>query len=623
MRGTRRGIVAGTAAALVLALPCGTATASESDGLVTALTSPLNRPKAAATPANANRKPQRPAGAATNAPAPVPDTTVVHAPAGTLDSPVAERIRELVAGRQFDRMLARKSDRDAVGAFYKNTRYAPLWSVNGGPSEGARAAIAYLRTVDAHGLDPSDYAAPNLAVTSPEAQAEADVRFTAMLLTYARHALFGRIHFSRVSPSIEYKDRFDANDVLNQLASSSDVARTLESFNPQQPGYRALKAKLAEMRRQPADTGPAPIPSGPVLRYSKDKKGKEILMADPRVPALRERLGLPAADGTNYDKALFDLVAKFQKARDLKGEGQLTAVTIDAINGPTRERKIASILSTLERWRWMPRDLGKAHVMLNIPDYHLRVMNEGSLVWMTRVVVGKPSQATPLLTETMKFITVNPTWNVPQSIIYQELLPVYEQSDPGIFTKMGLKVERGRDGDIRVYQPPGEKNALGRIRFNFPNKFLVYQHDTPEKHYFAHERRAYSHGCMRVQDPLKYAEVMLSLGAPKGGYTQASISKMYGDAEKQLDFQNHIPIHITYQTAFVDDSGNLQFREDIYGLDAKMQSIMKSSERLVADAGIDRPADPNFRPTPQHVERMHSAARGGNPFQLFDIFRPN
>ena len=168
----------------------------------------------------------------------------------------------------------------------------------------------------------------------------------------------------------------------------------------------------------------------------------------------------------------------------------------------------------------------------------------------------------------MKFITVNPTWNVPQSIIYNELLPIYETSDPQIFERQGLKMERDRDGGIRVFQPPGERNALGQIRFNFPNKFLVYQHDTPERHYFAQEKRAYSHGCMRVQDPMKYAEVLLSYAAPKANYTADSIKRMLGGEEKQIDFANQIPVHITYQTAFVDEAGKLQFRDDIYGLDA-------------------------------------------------------
>ena len=187
---------------------------------------------------------------------------------------------------------------------------------------------------------------------------------------------------------------------------------------------------------------------------------------------------------------------------------------------------------------------------------------------------------------------------------------------------MGLSVERKPNGEVRVFQPPGERNALGRIRFNFPNKFLVYQHDTPEKYYFSHDKRAYSHGCMRVQDPFKYAEVILSLGAPKNGYTQEAVQKMLGSEEKQLDFQHHIPVHITYQTAFVDDAGKLQFRDDVYGLDSKYLSIVRGSDRSQADVRIEQPKDPNFQPTAEHKNRMQSAARGGNPFNLFEqLFR--
>ena len=140
----------------------------------------------------------------------------------------------------------------------------------------------------------------------------------------------------------------------------------------------------------------------------------------------------------------------------------------------------------MERWRWLPRDLGApaigdAYVILNIPDYTLKVMQHGAQVWTTKVVTGKPGiHATPLLTETMKYITVNPTWNVPPSIVYGEYLPALQQ-DPTVLQRMGLKLERNPDGSVHISQPPGEANALGRIRFNFPNKFLVYQHDTPDK----------------------------------------------------------------------------------------------------------------------------------------------
>ncbi len=243
----------------------------------------------------------------------------------------------------------------------------------------------------------------------------------------------------------------------------------------------------------------------------------------------------------------------------------------------------------MERWRWYPRDLGKAYSMVNQPDFTLRVMKDDNLVWTTRVVIGLPSKATPLLTETMKYITVNPTWNVPQSIVQNEYLPALRQ-DPTVLARMGLKVVNNRDGSVHISQPPGEANALGRIRFNFPNRFLVYQHDTPDKHLFAHDSRAYSHGCMRVQDPAKYAEVMLGLGRPQDGYTAERIKKMFGTAETDIQFTTPIPVHLTYQSAFVDDDGKLQFRRDVYGLDSRTISAIKT-DRAVVEPQAERPKE--------------------------------
>ena len=167
----------------------------------------------------------------------------------------------------------------------------------------------------------------------------------------------------------------------------------------------------------------------------------------------------------------------------------------------------------------MPHDLGDAYVMVNVPDFTLKVVQNGKTVWQTKIVVGKVgNQATPLLTETMKYITVNPTWNVPPSIINNEYLPALAR-DPNALARVGLKIGRNADGSIRIFQPPGERNALGRIRFNFPNRFLVYQHDTPDKKLFNHTVRAYSHGCMRVENPDKYAEVLLGISQPEERYT--------------------------------------------------------------------------------------------------------
>jgi murein L,D-transpeptidase YcbB/YkuD len=265
---------------------------------------------------------------------------------------------------------------------------------------------------------------------------------------------------------------------------------------------------------------------------------------------------------------------------------------VKLLNGaapPRRGESIDTIVINMERWRWLPRDMGKAHVIVNIPDYMLRVVKDGHLHWQTRVVVGKPNLQTPLLSGQMKYITVNPTWNVPPSIINNEYLPALAQ-DPTVLDRMGLKLVNNRDGSVHIYQPPGDGNALGRVRFNFPNRFLVYQHDTPDKHLFAHDTRAYSHGCMRVQDPPKYAEVLLNLVRPTEGWTAERIKRMYGSAEVDIQFPTTIPVNLTYQTAFVDDEGKLQIRRDIYGYDGRMQSAIKS-ERGMVEMAQERPKD--------------------------------
>ena len=194
----------------------------------------------------------------------------------------------------------------------------------------------------------------------------------------------------------------------------------------------------------------------------------------------------------------------------------------------------------------------------------------------------------------MKYITVNPTWNVPPSIIRNEYLPALAQ-DPNALSRVGLQVGHNPDGSIRIFQPPGERNALGRIRFNFPNRFLVYQHDTPDKKLFAHDARAYSHGCMRVQNPDQYAEVLLGVSQPEDNYTAQRISSMYGNNERTINLKRPIPVYVTYQTAFADDAGKPQSRADIYGLDRDLLNILHG-DRRTSDTPIARNYNSGSKP---------------------------
>jgi murein L,D-transpeptidase YcbB/YkuD len=222
-------------------------------------------------------------------------------------------------------------------------------------------------------------------------------------------------------------------------------------------------------------------------------------------------------------------------------------------------------------------------------------------VWTTRIVIGKPSMPTPLLSETMKYITINPTWHVPPSIVHNEYLPALAQ-DPTVLDRMGLRVSYS-GGGVQITQPPGDGNALGRIRFSFPNRFLVYQHDTPDKYMFAHEVRAYSHGCMRVQDPAKYAEVLLNIVRPHEHWTAERIKRMFSNVEQDIQLQpTPVWVHLTYQTAFVDNAGKLQMRRDVYNLDSRTLAAIKS-ERGFVEPAAERREEIATRSAPRRAAR--------------------
>ena len=411
------------------------------------------------------------------------------------DRAVAEKIRDLLATKP-DSFFASKTERAAIETFYQNRNLAPLWLDKGVQNARAEAVIARLKNADADGLEPSEYKAPNFAGLEGDALAEAELKLTRTVLTYARHLQAGRFPYARVSRNIELPQAApEPANVLSSIADAADAGKALDLFSPRNEPYRKLKAMLAELRGKPG-------------------------------------------------------------------------------GAKSEARQIEPIVANMERWRWYPRDLGNSHVLVNQPDFSLEVMHGGAKIWTTRIVIGKPSMATPLLSETIKYLTVNPTWTVPQSIVRNEYLPALAQ-DPTVLERMGLRVSYNGNG-VQITQPPGDGNALGRVRFAFPNRFSVFQHDTADKHLFAHEVRAYSHGCMRVQDPAKYAEVLLNIARPREHWTADKIKRMFGRSEQDIQLQpTPIWLHLTYQTAFVDNAGKLQMRRDIYNLDSRTLAAIK------------------------------------------------
>jgi L,D-transpeptidase YcbB len=458
-----------------------------------------------------------------------------------------------------------RRDRQAVVAFYTERNFELLWVADGRWTAAAQSAIARISRAGDDGLDLTGYVIASEPPASTAGQALAELQLSEAVAAYGQQASGGRLDPGRLSNLIGAKpDVADASRVLTAVATAADAGAALQAFNPPQPAYALLREKLQELRRERKPLVQNPIPAGPILRVG---------MRDPRVPLVRARFGLDPiserSDDITYDTKVAAAVASFQRANGLPPSGILTARTVTALSGGESTRVEAEVVANMERWRWLPHQLGTDYVQVNIPDYSLQVVRSGAVVHEARVVVGKPDSPTPIFSHNMEFIIVNPYWNVPYSIIKKEMLPKLA-SDPDYFARHGYEVVQ-RGNTLIVRQPPGEDNALGRIKFMFPNSYSVYLHDTPSRALFADERRAFSHGCIRVDQPFKLAEIVLGRD---NGWSEDRVRRLIGRGERAINLPHPLPVHIVYFTAFVDPFGKLQLRDDIYGYSQQVRAAL-------------------------------------------------
>ena len=458
--------------------------------------------------------------------------------------------------------LPQRREREAIAAFYALRDFAPLWFSGGTANAAVAPAIERLKHAADDGLDVKGFPQAFSPATDEEI-ATADLALSDAVVAYGRQASGSRVDPRMISRLIGVEPEVADPAVILALVATAgeDAGEVLRRFNPPQKAYEALREKLLQSRRGRGVSGrDAAIPSGPVLRPG---------MRDPRVPLVRARLGLDdaaAAGDLVYDTRIASSVADFQKANGLPPSGNLTARTVAALSGGPSSSE-AEILANMERWRWMPRDMGETHIEVNIPDYEAVVIEQGEVIERNRVVVGKEETPTPVFADTMKFLIVNPAWNVPQSIIRKEMLPRLA-ADPDYLHRLGYEVS-SRAGHLVVRQPPGERNALGRIKFVFPNDFSVYMHDTPLRKLFASAKRAFSHGCVRVDDPFRFAETVLGKG-----WSEQRIKKLIGGKERYVYLPKPLPVYLEYFTVFVDDSGELQLRDDVYGYSRRVKAAL-------------------------------------------------
>ena len=407
-----------------------------------------------------------------------------------------------------------KREREALTTFYAARNNVPIWVGDETSAPRAAALIDRLTRADEDGLDPFDYPiAPRLMKPETvEQAAEADVALSAAALAYARDARGARIDLARLSKLITPKlDLPDAGTVLTTLIGASNPGEALAHYNPQQPGYLLLKQKLATMHEMTASIGSATASSLPTSR--KPIKTTTAMVAQAPVTP-------------------FELIAN------------------------------------MERWRWVERDLGDRYIEVNLPEFTLHVVDHGKIVHTARAVVGKPDTPTPLFSEKMQYLIVNPSWHVPYSIVKKEFLPKLAE-DPDYAARSGYEVTQNGDL-VTIRQPPGERNALGLVKFMFPNQHAVYLHDTPMRKLFANTDRAYSHGCVRVDDPFSLAAVVLN--DPK--YTVESLKALVGKGEQLIRLAQPLPVQLTYFTLVPDETGELHHVGDIYGYDQSVEAAL-------------------------------------------------
>ncbi len=544
----------------------------------------------------------------TAAPEPAAMTPAAAPPAAVTD-PILLAIREQllkpVKGLE-------KEDKAALAAYYMARTEGPLWIKAGDFTLAAKAMIAEIANADDWALSAKSYPLPTLATADPAALATAEITLAAAALNYARDASGGRVNPATLSRFNDQRGTFaDPDTVLANLAATTEPDAVLRALHPKHPQFVLLREALLKARRgteAKADAVPVAAPvklvpsTGPLLKVGK---------THPDVALIRDRLAVASAADTEmvYDDTLAAAVKAYQKSQNLKPTGVVNDATRSSLNGaakvkvappadPTRE--IERIALNMERWRWLPANLGAFHIENNIPEYVTRVFKNGAIVHQEKIIVGKTNTPTSIFSANMQFVIFHPEWGVPDSIKLKEIWPSLRRkvqgdeffgigptvSDTRILQRQNLRVSYNGQVvdaskidwstvDPRRYQfiqAAGGANVLGVVKFRFPNRHDIYMHDTPQRDLFAQTTRSFSHGCMRVNNPRRLAEVIL---AEDKGWTPERVGAQIASSQSlEVKIEKQFPVHVTYFTARVDEDGKLRTFADLYGHDARLQAAL-------------------------------------------------
>ncbi len=483
-------------------------------------------------------------------------------------------------------------------SFYESRQFRPAWLTAEGPRPQARDLVAAIDTVAAEGLDPRVYPKDSLNASLREIEArpgledmEAQRRFARadMSLTYTYFALASHLAHGRLQPGtldIDWHETLSPTDLSGSLASLQNAVReggsvdqALSSATPALPGYAPLRDAMARYEDIAAHGG------WPVVgkQLHKGTQGADVARLRARLAAegdLSPAIS-PSADPATanlYDSDIVAGVTHFQSRHGLDANGKVDAPTLAELDVPVQER-IRQLQVNLERRRWLPADFGPRYIVVNIPDFRMKLVEDGQTSLEMKAIVGKaPHNQTPEFSGRMTFMVLNPSWNIPDDIVAKEIKPAMAK-DPGYLERKRIEVTTV-GSQTRWRALPGATNPLGQVKFVFPNPFDVYLHDTSAGSLFNSSRRAMSHGCVRLEKPIDLANALLR-DDPK--WTPDAVQDALATGESQVvSLHNPLPVHLLYLTAWVDDDGTVQFRRDVYGRDAKVAAALSRSPAVVA-----------------------------------------
>ncbi|NSX55347.1 L,D-transpeptidase family protein [Parasulfitobacter algicola] len=478
---------------------------------------------------------------------------------------------------------AAASDR-GIAEFYKSRNYEPIWTGSSSKDRQRRQSfLKALKTADDHGLPAESYKADTIlsnlrGAKTVRERAQIEVQLSKMFLDYARDIQTGVLVPSRVDSGIVRKIPYRDRTATLTAFSKSSANGFIKSLPPRNPEYTRLMKEKMRLERLLARGG-----WGPEVRARELKPGA----TGAQVVALRDRLRamgyIRRSSTQTYDDNIRKAVALFQRDHGLRTDGVAGKGTMSEINKPV-EARLQSVIVAMERERWMNMDRGKRHVMVNLTDFTAKIIDNNKVTFSTRSVIGKnvDDQRSPEFSDTMEFMVINPSWYVPRSIATKEYLPLLRRN-PNAVRHLEIRDTRGRrvnraTADFANYtennfpytmrEPPSQGNALGLVKFMFPNQYNIYLHDTPAKNLFNRETRAYSHGCIRLRDPFDFAYALLAkqTNDPEGFFK----AQLRTGKEVQVDLKQPVPVHIMYRTAFTQAKGPINFRRDVYGRDARI-----------------------------------------------------